>query len=323
MQAAFIRQTGGTEIIEIDALPVPELGPTDVLVQAQASTVNHVDCFVRSGAYETHLPLPFVLGRDLVGTVVATGTGVADFHEGDRVWTNSLGYGGRQGALAEYAVVNTDRLYPLPDGVDPQEAAPVLHTAATAYLGLVRDARLTPGETIFIAGGAGGVGSCLIQLATVMGARVIASASVRDQQWCRELGADVVLDYRDENLPAKIAAAAPRGIDVWWDTSGHHHLETALPLMNKRSRMLVMAGMGAEPSLPVGQLYTRDIQLLGFAMSNATVTDLAEAAKMINALLQRGDLRARIGRTYRLSQAAEAHEAMEQHTVRGRILVLP
>ncbi|GAB3272675.1 hypothetical protein GCM10027449_09430 [Sinomonas notoginsengisoli] len=187
MQAAFVRELGGTEKIEVGQLPIPEAGPTDVLVRMEASAVNHVDLFVRSGSYKTGTPFPFVIGRDLVGTVERVGPGVVAFVPGDRVWTNSLGHAGRQGAFSEYAVVAEDRLYPLPDGVDPCAAAPVLHAAATAYLGLVREAHLQPGETVFVAGGGGAVGGAVIQLAKSMGARILTSASADDAEWCRSL----------------------------------------------------------------------------------------------------------------------------------------
>ena len=121
MQAACIDRVGGP--IRIAALPVPRPGPTDVLVRVAASGVNHVDLFVRSGAYRTHTPLPFVIGRDAVGSVVEVGAGVAAFAVGDRVWCNSLGHAGRQGALAEYAVVAADRLYRLPDAIDFETGA--------------------------------------------------------------------------------------------------------------------------------------------------------------------------------------------------------
>src|SRR5699024_9875534 len=117
--------------------------------------------------------LPFVIGRDLVGTVAAVGAGVAGFAVGDRVWCNSLGHDGRQGAFAEYAVVAADRLSPRPDGVEPQAAAAVLHAAATAHIGLVREARLAAGDTVFVEGAGGAVGSAITQMATAMGARVI------------------------------------------------------------------------------------------------------------------------------------------------------
>ncbi|MCA0297311.1 MAG: NADPH:quinone reductase [Actinobacteria bacterium] len=322
MRAAYILRTGGIDQIRIGPLPVPRPGPTDVLVRVVASAVNHVDLFVRSGAYATHTPFPFVIGRDLVGTVVETGPGVDGFASGDRVWCNSLGHHGRQGAYSEYAAVAADRLYRLPDGVDPLAAAPVLHTAATAYLGLVREAGLSVGETILVGGAGGGVGSAVVQLAEGLGARVIATASPEDVEWCRSCGADVVLDYRSAHLDEELRAAAPDGIDVWWDTSGHHDFGAALSHLTLGGRIVVMAAMGANPSLPVGALYTRDASLRGFAISNASVEDLADAARTINALLATGRLRSRIAATYRLDEAADAQRRLESPGVRGRILVL-
>ena len=323
MRAAFIRETGGTDRIQVGPLPTPRPGPTDVLARMAASDVNHVDLLVRSGAYATHTPFPFVIGRDLVGTVVETGAGVDGFAPGDSVWCNSLGHHGRQGAFAEYAVVAADRLYPLPAGVDPTSVAPVLHTAATAHLGLVREAGLRLGETILVGGAGGGVGSAVVQLATGMGARVIATASPRDEQWCRSCGADAVLDYHDDDLDEQIRAAAPDGIDVWWDTSGHHDFEAALPRLRSGGRVIVMAALDATPSLPIGALYTKDVNLRGFAISNASVDELAAAAGAINQLLATGRLRSRTGATYRLDDAAKAHEAMESGGVRGRIVIIP
>lgn len=323
MRAAFIRATGGVERIEVGDLPVPRPGPTDVLVRMQASEVNHVDLFVRSGAYRTHTPFPFVIGRDLVGTVVEAGAGVASLEVGQRVWCNSLGHHGRQGAFAEYAVVAEDRLYPLPEGVDAKEAAAVLHTAATAHLGIVREARLLAGETLFVEGG-GGVGSTVVQMASAMGARVIATAAPEDEAWVRGLGAQAVFDYHAKDVYAQVRAASPDGIDVWWDTSGHNDFAQCLPLLAMGGRAVVMSGLqGGAPPLAVGAMYTRDITLHGFAISNASVDDLARAAAAINRLLASGKLKARVGATHRLADAAQAHAAMASGSVRGRIVVVP
>lgn len=323
MRAAFVRELGGAERIEVGTLPVPRLGPTDVLVRMEASAVNHVDLLVRSGAYKTPIPFPFVIGRDLVGTVDATGDGASGFAPGDRVWTNSLGHAGRQGALSEVAAVGVDRLYHLPDGVDPVAAAPLLHTAATGYLGLVRHAALRPGEVIFVAGGGGGVGGAVVQLAAIMGATVITSASTRDAEWCRSLGADVVIDYSADDILERISTAAPDGVDVWWDNSGQNDFSTILPLMHQSGRVILLAGIAAQRVLPVGAVYTKDLSLRGFAISNASVTDLAECADVINRFVATGRLRARVGATYRLAEAAEAHHALETSSVKGRILILP
>ncbi|HEY5855157.1 MAG TPA: NADPH:quinone reductase [Aldersonia sp.] len=323
MAAAFIRATGGVDRIEVGRLPVPRLGPTDVLVRFEASEVNHVDVFVRSGAYQTPLPFPFVIGRDVVGTVASVGGAVDRFVPGEHVWTNSLGHAGRQGTFSEYVVIDVDRAYRLPDGVEPVDAAVVLHGAGTAHVGLVREARLLPGETVFVGGAAGAVGMAVMQFATAMGAQVVASASPRDADLCRAGGAGTVVDYRADDRYDRIRQAIPEGIDVWWDTSGHLDLEACLPLMRRGGRVLVMAGLGATLALPVGSMYTNDVSLRGFAVSNATAGDLSKAAVAINHLLTAGSLKARIGATYHLADAAKAHEAMESGPVRGRILVVP
>ncbi|WP_093175721.1 alcohol dehydrogenase catalytic domain-containing protein [Sinosporangium album] len=145
MRAAFIKTLGPPENIRYGELPDPEPGPTDVLVDVTAVAVNPVDTFVRSGLFRTPIVFPFVVGRDLVGTVAATGPGAVGFAVGDAVWSNSLGHGGRQGAAAERVVVSADRLYHLPQGVDPVRAVAVakdgLDRVASAYAGLITRTR--------------------------------------------------------------------------------------------------------------------------------------------------------------------------------------
>lgn len=323
MNAAFIDATGGAGSIRVGDLPVPEPGTMEALVRMEASEVNHVDLFVRSGDFPTPMTFPFVIGRDLVGTVVAVGQAVEEFDPGDRVWSNSLGHGGRQGTFSDYVAAPIERLYRLPDGVDPAEAAPVLHAAGTAYIGLVREARLRPGETIVVGSASGAVGTAIVQLAAIMGAHVIAGASTGDEQWVADCGADVVIDKHAPDYYDQIASAAPGGVDVWWDASGADDFDRSVPLLDQGARVIVMAGMQSSPRVPIGKLYTRDASVLGFAISNASAADLAEAATAINHMLATGRLRGRIGATYRLAEAADAHRALEDGGVRGRILIRP
>lgn len=324
MHAALVRECGGIENIEYARIPVPPIGPTDVLVRLEASEVNHVDRLVFTGAYETYLPMPFVIGRDLVGRVTATGSGVTGFAPGHRVWSNSLGHHGRQGAWSEYVVVSADRLYPAPANLPAGEVAAVLHGAGTAWIGLVRETRLVAGETLVIEGGGGAVGSAVIQMARGIGAHVITTASPEDGPWCKSCGADVVLDYHRDDLYAELGRLAPEGIDVWWDASGHNRLDRVLPLLSFGGRAVIMSGLGHESvNLPVGDMYTRDITLHGFAISNASVSDLATAAKCINRLLATGRLQNRIALSYGLADAALAHQALLDGKLRGRVVVVP
>lgn len=323
MQAVYVRRAGGVDAMTLGPLPVPRPGPTDALVHFGASAVNHVDLLVRSGTYRTPMPMPFVVGRDLVGTVVEAGPGVVGHAVGDRVWSNSLGHAGRQGSYSEYVVVPGDRLYPLPEAVRPTEAAAVLHPGATAHLALFREAGLRMGETILVGGAAGGVGSAVVQLAHAAGARVIATASPTDAEWCRSCGADVALDYHSPDLPDLVREAAPEGIDVWCDTSGRQDFGWSLPLMRLGGRVIVIAALEATATLPVPAFYRRDLSLRGFVISNASVADLAAAAWTINQLLGEGRLRARIGATFQLAEAADAHRALESGATHGRIVVVP
>lgn len=323
MNAAYVDELGGVENIRYGQLPVPRIGPTDVLVAVEAVTVDPVDTFVRSGAFPTATPFPFVIGRDLSGTVVAVGEGVSGFGVGDRVWENSLGHGGRQGSFSQYAAVPAERLYHLPDGVDPVQAVAVAHMAATAWLGLFRHGRLGLGETIYIGGGAGNVGDAAVRLGAAAGARVIASASGDDLEHCRQAGAAVAIDYHDSDAGDKIRAAAPDGVDVYWETSGHHDFDAAVERTARGGRILLTAA-GPEPrvELPVSSAYTRDVSLLGFVISNATVSDLAAAAEVINQRLADGTLSARIADVLPLAEAREAHRRIEAGEVSGARLIL-
>ncbi|MER6061355.1 NADPH:quinone reductase [Streptomyces sp. NPDC001792] len=322
MRAAYIEELGSADVIRYGEIPAPRPGPTDVLVDVLATTVNPVDTFVRSGLFPTQVDFPFVVGRDLVGTVAETGPGVTGFRAGDRVWCNSLGHGGRQGAAAEQAVVAADRLYHLPAGVDPYAAVAAFHPAATAYLALFVHGRLRVGETVLVGGAAGNVGSALVTMAVRAGARVLATAGARDARYCAELGAAQVFDYRDPELTEKIRGAAPSGLDLHLDTAGVNDLQTTVDLLARRGRVVLLAGARTRPVLPAGALYMNDRSIVGFVISHATPDELAEAATYINDLLARGALRPRSIEVFPLGAAAEVHARMDKGELHGRRAVL-
>ncbi|WP_079085901.1 NADPH:quinone reductase [Streptomyces silvensis] len=322
MRAAFIERLGAPDEIRCAEFPDPRPGPTDVLVEVAATTVNPVDTFVRSGVFRTPLPLPLVVGRDLVGTVREAGPGAPGFAPGDRVWCNSLGHGGRQGAAAELAAVPADRLYHLPPGVDTATAVAVLHPAGTAYLALRTHARVRPGETVLVAGAAGNVGSALVTLAVDAGARVVGTASAGDAAYVRSLGAAEVFDYRDPDLAGRLRGACPSGADVYVDSYGTNDLTGAVDLLAPRGRIVLLAGVAARPVFPVGPFYMKDASVLGFVISHATTAELAAAADTVNRLLAAGRLRPRRTEHVPLDALAEAHRRMERGELRGRRLVV-
>lgn len=321
MYAACIDRPGPADSIHVRRLPVPRPSGDELLVRVAHVAVDPVDTYVRSGRYPTPLPSPFVVGRDLVGTVVASGAGDSGFREGDPVWCNSLGHEGRQGSFAEYVTVPRDRLYHLPQGVDPPTAVAVAHMAATAYLGWFVHARLRPGETVFVGGAAGNVGTAAVQLARAAGARVVGTARPADHERCRRAGADVVLDYHDEHLADAVGRAAPHGVDVFWETSGHHDPDLVSAVLAPGGRVLVTAASDPRSAAAWAGSYTTDVATLGFVMSRARVEDLAAAAHLISALLADGRLTARITERGHLADAAGIHARMEAGQISGRAVL--
>jgi len=330
MKAAFIEQPGPPESIRYADLPMPEPAAAQVLVRVAAVAVNPIDTYIRGGTVKMELPRPFVVGCDLAGTVERCGPEAKRLRPGMRVWGSNQGLMGRQGTFAEFACVDEHWLYPTPDGVSDEQAAAGALVGITAHLGLVPRARLSSGETLFVNGGSGGVGSTVVQMAKALGARVVTTAGSDEKaQVCRDLGADVAINYRSPNVDEQIRAAAPGGINVWWETLREPDFERAVPLLAARGRMIVMAGREARPVFPVGPFYVKDCTLFGFAMFNASPAEQQSAALDVNRWLAAGQLHPRIDRVLPLSEAAAAHKLQEQNTLHkagtlaGKIVLKP
>jgi NADPH:quinone reductase-like Zn-dependent oxidoreductase len=159
-----------------------------------------------------------------------------------------------------------------------------------------------------------------VRLAAAAGGRVLASCRPEDFDSVRAAGAAEVFDYRDPDLHGRIHGCGE--VDLYWDTSGHHDLAGAMSTLARGGRIVLSAALGAHPELPVGAAYTRDVSLRGFVISNASVTDLAACARVINAMLAAGSLSARVAQVLPLSEARRAHELIERGEVSGRRIVL-
>jgi NADPH:quinone reductase len=330
MKAAYINQPGPAESIIVGDLPTPKPTGSQVLVKIVAASVNPIDTYIRGGTVAMALPKPFIVGSDLAGVVEAVGPEARRFKVGDRVWGSCQGLLGRQGTFAEFAAIEENYLYPIPYGVRDECAAACALVSLTANLGLVRDAQLKSGETLFVNGGTGGVGSMVVQMAKALGARVITTAGSDEKTAvARELGADFAINYKTEDVPARVKEFAPDGVNVWWETLREPDFDRTIPLLSMRGRMILMAGRDARPPFPVGPFYVKGCHLYGFAMFNATKDELRAASEDVNRWLAEGKLKSRIDRVLPLAETAIAHKLQEESTVgksgalAGKILIKP
>ena len=331
MKAAYFTEPGPPEVIQYGEQPTPTPKAGEVLVKVGAAALNPIDTYIRSGMVAMPLPKPFIPGCDLAGTVEAVGPDVKRFAKGDRVWGSNQGLLGRQGTFAEYAAVHEDYLYPTPAGVSDADAAATALTGITAHLGLFRCAKLRAGETAFVNGGTGGVGSMVVQMAKAIGAKVITTVGSTDKaDVCQKRGADLAINYKTEDVDAKIKAfTGDKGVNVWYETLREPDFLRTIPLLAAWGRMVVMAGRQAQPVFPVGPFYVKGCSLFGFAMFNMPPAEQRQCAEDINRWLAEKKLHPVIGKTFKFSEAAAAHRLQEENTLNkagsltGKIVLVP
>jgi NADPH2:quinone reductase len=217
-----------------------------------------------------------------------------------------------------------------PGNVTDNDIAAISLVGVTARVGLVTKAKLQAGEILFVNGGTGGVGSSVVQMAKILGARVVTTVGSEEKAAkARELGADVVINYKTEDVAEAVKKAAPGGVNVWWETLRDPDFEKTVPLLAMHGRMIVMAGRDARPIFPVGPFYAKSAALFGFMILNASAKELHTAGEDINQWMSAGKLKAQIDRVMLLSQTAEAHRLQEESTLKktgalaGKIILKP
>jgi len=322
MKAIQISQTGGPEVLTLVDLPIPTPKSGEVLVKVSACGVNFIDIYYREGRYKTQLP--FIDGQEAAGTVEAIGEGVSGFSGGDAVaWCNLLG------TYAEYALAPADRLVKLPAGLDPKLAAAVMLQGMTAHY-LVHDTfPLQAGNTALVHAAAGGVGLLLTQIASQIGARVIATVSTGEKaQLAREAGAAEVILYTHEDFEEKTRhLTGGRGVDVVYDSVGKTTFEKSLNLLRPRGLMALFgASSGAVPPFDLielagkGSLYITRPTLKHYVL---TRDELAARATAVFEAVAAGKLKVRMEHTYPLADASQAQIDLAARKTTGKLLLLP
>jgi NADPH2:quinone reductase len=319
MKAAYIESPGSSDVIKVGELPTPTPGEGEVRVRVLAAALNPIDLYIRSGNVAMPIPRPFISGCDLAGVVDAVGPHASRFKVGDRVWGSNQGLLGRQGTSAEFVCSSEDWLYPLPAGVSEQAAAAAALTGITAHLGLFRYCALRAGETLFVNGGTGGIGSMAVQMAKAVGAKVITTVgNSAKADLCRRWGADRVLNYKSDDVVQGVRDfTGGKGVDVWYETQREPDLVRTVDLVAQRGRIVLIAGRQARPVFPVGPFYVKGLSLFGFAVFNATAAEQRRCAEDINRWLAEGKLQPPVGKTFRLDEAAAAHRLLEENTLHG------
>jgi NADPH:quinone reductase len=330
MKAAYINQVGGPGKIIYGDLPEPEPGANQYLIKVNAVDVNPVDIYIRSGTVPTKMNFPYILGRDLAGKIIGTGRNAKKFNVGDRVWAIGQGWDGRQGTFSEFAVVDESWLNPIPGNVSDEDIAAISLVGSTAHVGLVVKAKLKAGEIVFVNGGSGGVGSSVVQMAKILGAHVITTAGSEEKaKKARDLGADVVINYKTQDVAGAVKTYAPAGVNIWWEVLREPDFDMSISLLTMHGRMVVMAGRDARPSFPVGPFYSKSCSLYGFIILNSPAEELRTAANDINRWMAAGKLKAQIDRVMPLSQTVDAHRLQEESTIKktgalaGKIVLKP
>ncbi|MSU79710.1 MAG: NADPH:quinone reductase [Gemmataceae bacterium] len=317
MKAAILDTPGEPEVLRWADMPTPTPKDNEILIRVAVAALNPIDTYIRSGLVKMALPTPFITGSDVAGKVEAVGPSVNRFKVGDRVWGSNQGLLGRQGTCAEYVCASEEFFYPTPAGTTDDEAAAVALVGITAHLGLFQRCGLKSGETVFVNGGTGGVGSMVVQFAKAVGAKAITTVGSPEKvKLCQSWGADLVLNYRTDDVPARVKEfTANQGVNVWYETQREPDFIKTIDLLASRGRMVVMAGRQAQPTFPVGPFYVKGLALHGFAMFNATPDEQRVCADDINRWFAAKKLHIPIGKTYKLAEAAAAHRFLEENTL--------
>ena len=322
MRAIRFAQTGGPEVLALVEVDKPQPRPGQVLLRHEAIGINFIDTYLRSGLYPTKLPS--IPGGEAAGVVEAVGEGVSRFRVGDRVASASIA-----GAYADYSVVAADRAVAIPAGVDARTAAAALLKGMTSEFLLRRLHRVGAGETLLIHAAAGGVGQIMVQWAKALGAVVIATVgSEAKAARVRQLGADHVILYRDQDVAAEVRRiTSGAGVPVAYDSVGKDTFEGTLGSLARRG-LFVSFGNASGPPPPVeagrlmrsGSLFFTRPTMVDY---QATTAELDASAEALFAMILSGKIQIEIGQTFPLTEARRAHEALEGRATSGSSLLIP
>lgn len=304
-------------------VPDVSAGPGEVLVKVAAAGVNRADVLQAAGKYPPPPGASEIIGMEVSGVVAATGDDVADWSAGQQVCALLAG-----GGYAEYVVVPAGQVMPIPEGVDLVDAAGLPEVACTVWSNLVLTAHLGKGQLLLVHGGASGIGSHAIQVARALGARVAVTAgSAEKLEFCRELGAEITINYRDEDFAERLQENG--GADVIFDIMGAAYLDRNIDALATDGQ-LVIIGMqgGIKGELNIGRLLMKRARVIGTTLRARPVTGPNSKTEIVQAviasvwpMIAEGRVRPIIGARLPIQQAGEAHQLLTASKVTGKVVL--
>ena len=324
MKVIQVDQAGGPEVLRVVKQDTPGVSPTQVLIQVKAAGINFADLMQRSGTYFAPVAFPFTPGFEVTGYVHAIGSEVTTVQKGDRVAALLLAPGG----YAEYVAVEEVQLVPLPDAIDFSSATALLSQGLTAHFLLRATAQIQPHQRVLVHAAAGGVGSLLVQLGKIMGARVIATASTDEKlQLTRQLGADATVNYTHADWAAQVRRTTDDyGVDVVMDSAGGRVGQESLSLLAPRGKWIVYGALSAEGNAlsfdQITQMIFNNQSLHGFSIYGFQ-EEVPQALSQLFGWVQAAKLRVVTDHSFALSEAAQAHRAIEARQTTGKVVLIP
>ncbi|MFR9790178.1 NAD(P)H-quinone oxidoreductase [Streptomyces sp. MB22_4] len=324
MHAITIPEPGGPEALVWDEVPDPEPGEGEVLVEVVASAVNRADILQRQGFYDPPPGASPYPGLECSGRIAALGPGVSGWAVGDEVCALLAG-----GGYAQKVVVPAGQLLPVPQGVDLVRAAALPEVACTVWSNVFMVAHLRPGETLLVHGGSSGIGTMAIQLAKAVGAKVAVTAGTKEKlERCAELGADVLINYREQDFVAEVKeATGGAGADVILDNMGAKYLDRNMQALAVNGRLAIIGLQGgAKGELNIGMLLNKRAAVSATSLRARPLDEKAAIVAAVREhvwpLLAGGHVRPVVDRELPMPQAAEAHRVVEESGHIGKVLLV-
>ncbi len=323
MKAIIVEKPGGIEQLKLGDYPKPQCGETEILVKVKATALNRADIMQRVGKYPPPVGASPILGLEIAGIVESVGSKVFKWKSGDKVFGLIPG-----GGYAEYAIINENMVIEIPDNLSFEESASIPEVFLTAFQSLVWLSELKANEFVLIHAGASGVGTAAIQIARELGARIIITASTEKQKICKDLGADLTIDYKTKNFKDEILKFTNNyGADVIIDFIGGSYFKQNIESLTRDGRLVILSTLsgGKVEEFDVRPILAKRLKIIGSSLRSRSLDYQIKLTKDFKDFayekISKGIIKPVIDKIYDWSEVAEAHKRMEENKNIGKIVL--